>query len=96
MINKRNLALAVCVFICGWILGSNNRPVPLITSSVGGASYEEGYQTTAGDKLAAVKKRVSTGTIHIVNPGDSIQSVSVRNREYRGIFLRCTIPCDGS
>ena len=75
MINKRNLALAVCVFICGWILGSNNRPVPLITSSVGGASYEEGYQTTAGDKLAAVKKRVSTGTIHIVNPGDSIQSV---------------------
>ena len=42
---------------------------------MGGASYEEGYQTTAGDKLAAVKKRVSTGTIHIVNPGDSIQSV---------------------
>ena len=59
MINKRNLALAVCVFICGWILGSNNRPVPLITSSVGGASYEEGYQTTAGDKLAAVKKTCS-------------------------------------
>ena len=36
MINKRNLALAVCVFICGWILGSNNRPVPPNNKLCGG------------------------------------------------------------
>ena len=75
MINKQNLALAVCVFICGWMLGNNNRPDPIITSSVGGASYEGGFQTTTGAKLAAANKRVSTSIIHIVNLGDSIQSV---------------------
>ena len=75
MLNKRTLMLAVFVFVCGWILGSNKQPGPIITSSEGGASYDGGYRTTAGDKVAAVTKRLSTGIIHIINPGDSIQSV---------------------
>ena len=75
MLNKRTLVLAVFVFVCGWILGSNKQPVRIITSSAGGASYDGGYRTTAGDKVAAVTKRLSTGIIHIINPGDSIQSV---------------------
>jgi parallel beta-helix repeat protein len=77
MNNKFRIVLIIVIFAGGWILGSNNNVAPTITSSVGGASYSGGYQTTDTDAkltVGAVPLRETQGNVHIVKPGDSIQA----------------------
>ena len=47
MNNKIKIVLVIIIFAGGWILGSNNNTAPVITSSMGGASYSGGYQPEA-------------------------------------------------
>ena len=47
MNNKIKIGLVIIIFAGGWILGSNNNTAPVITSSMGGASYSGGYQPEA-------------------------------------------------
>ena len=69
---KFKVVLAIIIFIGGWIMGSSNNVAPIITSSVGGASYNGGFQSDIS--VGAVPHRSVDGSIHIVNPGDSIQT----------------------
>ena len=45
MNNKFKVVFAIVIFAGGWIFGSSNNVAPVITSSVGGASYEGGFQS---------------------------------------------------
>jgi parallel beta-helix repeat protein len=72
MNSKSKMVLAIIIFAGGWIIGSNNNIAPVITSSVGGASYGGGFQSDIS--VGAVPHRTTLGTVHIVNPGDSIQT----------------------
>ena len=72
MNTKFKVVLAISVFAGGWIMGSNNNIAPVITSSVGGASYSGGFKSDIS--VGAVPHRSVVGTVHIVNPGDSIQT----------------------
>ena len=72
MNTKFKVVLAIIVFAGGWIMGSNNNIAPVITSSVGGASYSGGFKSDIS--VGAVPHRSVVGTVHIVNPGDSIQT----------------------
>ena len=72
MNTKFKVVLAIIIFAGGWIMGSSNNVAPVITSSVGGASYSGGFQTDVS--VGAVPHRSVLGTVHIVNPGDSIQT----------------------
>jgi parallel beta-helix repeat protein len=69
---KFKVVLAIIIFAGGWIMGSSNNVAPIITSSVGGASYNGGFQSDIS--VGAVPHRSVDGSIHIVNPGDSIQT----------------------
>ncbi len=69
---KFKVVLAIIIFAGGWIMGSSNNIAPIITSSVGGASYSGGFQSDIS--VGAVPHRSVEGSIHIVNPGDSIQT----------------------
>jgi len=69
---KFKVVLAIIIFAGGWIMGSSNNIAPIITSSVGGASYSGGFQSDIS--VGAVPHRSVDGSIHIVNPGDSIQT----------------------
>jgi parallel beta-helix repeat protein len=69
---KFKVVLAIIIFAGGWIMGSSNNVAPIITSSVGGASYSGGFQSDTS--VGAVPHRSVDGSIHIVNPGDSIQT----------------------
>jgi parallel beta-helix repeat protein len=53
-------------------MGSNNNVAPVITSSMGGASYSGGFQADAS--ISAVPQRSVEGTVIVVNPGESIQA----------------------
>ena len=75
-LNSLAIGLAVITFAVGWYLGASNDALT-ITSSSGGKSYSGGYesdQSTAAKGSGAVKLRTTEGTIHIINPGDSIQA----------------------
>jgi parallel beta-helix repeat protein len=72
MNTKFKVVLAIIIFAGGWIMGSSNNVAPIITSSVGGASYSGGFQSDLS--VGAVPLRSVDGSIHIVNPGDSIQT----------------------
>lgn len=72
MNTKFKVVLAIIIFAGGWIMGSSNNVAPIITSSVGGASYSGGFQSDIS--VGAVPHRSVDGSIHIVNPGDSIQT----------------------
>ena len=75
-LNSLAIGLAVITFAVGWYLGGSNDALT-ITSSSGGKSYSGGYesdQSTAAKGSGAVKLRTTEGTIHIINPGDSIQA----------------------
>lgn len=72
MNTKFKVVLAIIIFAGGWIIGSSNNVAPIITSSVGGASYSGGFQSDIS--VGAVPHRSVDGSIHIVNPGDSIQT----------------------
>ncbi|HAZ94870.1 MAG TPA: cytochrome-c peroxidase [Porticoccaceae bacterium] len=72
MNNKYKVVLAIIIFAGGWIFGSSNNEAPVITSSVGGASYEGGFESEV--TVGAVPHRSAAGSIHIVSPGDSIQA----------------------
>ena len=74
MNNKFKILTILLVFVCGWLVGSYNKPTPVITSSVGGVSYEGGYQSSDGNGFSAVRKRISQGRVHLIKPGESIQS----------------------
>ena len=69
---KFKVVLAIIIFAGGWIMGNSNNIAPVITSSVGGASYSGGFQSDIS--VGAVPHRSVDGSIHIVNPGDSIQT----------------------
>ena len=70
MNNKIKVVFLILVFAGGWILGSQNNKAPVITSSIGGASYAGGYQGQQG----AVAPRTEQGQVHIVEAGQSIQA----------------------
>ena len=72
MNTRFKVVLAIIIFAGGWIMGSSNNVAPIITSSVGGASYSGGFQSDLS--VGAVPLRSVDGSIHIVNPGDSIQT----------------------
>ena len=72
MNTKFKVVLVIIIFAGGWIMGSSNNVAPIITSSVGGASYSGGFQSDLS--VGAVPLRSVDGSIHIVNPGDSIQT----------------------
>ena len=72
MNTRFKVVLAIIIFAGGWIMGSSNNVAPIITSSVGGASYNGGFQSDIS--VGAVPHRSVDGSIHIVNPGDSIQT----------------------
>ncbi|MDB4077096.1 right-handed parallel beta-helix repeat-containing protein [Porticoccaceae bacterium] len=72
MNNKYKVVLAIIIFAGGWIFGSSNNEAPVITSSVGGASYEGGFESEV--TVGAVPHRSVAGNIHVVSPGDSIQA----------------------
>lgn len=72
MNTKFKVVAAIVIFAGGWIMGSSNNVAPVITSSVGGASYSGGFQADAS--VGAVPLRSAVGTVHVVNPGDSIQA----------------------
>jgi parallel beta-helix repeat protein len=72
MNTRFKVVLAIIIFAGGWIMGSSNNVAPIITSSVGGASYNGGFQSDLS--VGAVPHRSVDGSIHIVNPGDSIQT----------------------
>ena len=77
MNNKIKIVLVIIIFAGGWILGSNNNTAPVITSSMGGASYSGGYQPEAQAAVqaeGAVALRTEQGQIHLVKDGDSIQA----------------------
>ena len=77
MNNKIKIVLVIIIFAGGWILGSNNNTAPVITSSMGGASYSGGYQPKAQAAVqaeGAVALRTEQGQIHLVKNGDSIQA----------------------
>lgn len=69
---KFKVVLAIIIFAGGWIMGNSNNIAPVITSSVGGVSYSGGFQSDIS--VGAVPHRSVDGSIHIVNPGDSIQT----------------------
>jgi parallel beta-helix repeat protein len=72
MNSKFKVVLAIIIFAGGWIMGSNNNVAPVITSSMGGASYSGGFQADAS--ISAVPQRSVEGTVIVVNPGESIQA----------------------
>jgi parallel beta-helix repeat protein len=72
MNSKFKVVLAIVIFAGGWIMGSNNNVAPVITSSMGGASYSGGFQADAS--ISAVPQRSVEGTVIVVNPGESIQA----------------------
>jgi parallel beta-helix repeat protein len=72
MNSKFKVVLAIVIFAGGWIMGSNNNVAPIITSSMGGASYSGGFQADAS--ISAVPQRSVEGTVIVVNPGESIQA----------------------
>jgi parallel beta-helix repeat protein len=72
MNSKFKVVLAIVTFAGGWIMGSNNNVAPVITSSMGGASYSGGFQADAS--ISAVPQRSVEGTVIVVNPGESIQA----------------------
>ena len=75
-LNSLAIGLAIITFAAGWYLGGSNDALT-ITSSSGGKSYSGGYeaeQSTAAKGSGAVKLRTTEGTIHVINPGDSIQA----------------------
>ena len=71
MNTKFKVVLAIVIFAGGWIMGSNNNVAPVITSSMGGASYNGGFK--ADNSISAVPQRNVEGSVIVVNPGDSIQ-----------------------
>ena len=71
MNTKFKVVLAIVIFAGGWIMGSNNNVAPVITSSMGGASYSGGFKTD--NSISAVPQRSIEGSVIVVNPGDSIQ-----------------------
>ncbi|MGB1807352.1 MAG: parallel beta-helix domain-containing protein [Porticoccaceae bacterium] len=71
MNTKFKVVLAIVIFAGGWIMGSNNNVAPVITSSMGGASYSGGFK--ADNSISAVPQRNVEGSVIVVNPGDSIQ-----------------------
>ena len=71
MNTKFKVVLAILIFAGGWIMGSNNNVAPVITSSMGGASYSGGFK--ADNSISAVPQRNVEGSVIVVNPGDSIQ-----------------------
>jgi parallel beta-helix repeat protein len=72
MNTKFKFVLVIIIFAGGWIMGSNNNVAPVITSSMGGASYSGGFQSDVS--VSAVPQRTSKGAVIVVNPGDSIQA----------------------
>jgi pectin methylesterase-like acyl-CoA thioesterase len=72
MNTKFKVVAAIIIFAGGWIIGSNNTVAPVITSSMGGASYSGGFQ--ADSSTSAVPQRTVEGSVIVVNPGDSIQA----------------------
>ena len=72
MNNKSKIVFLIVVFAGGWILGSHNNKAPIITDSIGGASYSGGYQPQQA--AGAVAPRTEPGKIHIVEQGQSIQA----------------------
>jgi parallel beta-helix repeat protein len=71
MNTKFKVVLVIVIFAGGWIMGSNNNVAPVITSSMGGASYSGGFK--ADNSISAVPQRNVEGSVIVVNPGDSIQ-----------------------
>ena len=71
MNTKFKVVLVIVIFAGGWIMGSNNNVAPVITSSMGGASYSGGFKTD--NSISAVPQRNVEGSVIVVNPGDSIQ-----------------------
>ncbi|MDG0970124.1 MAG: right-handed parallel beta-helix repeat-containing protein, partial [Porticoccaceae bacterium] len=74
--NMLAIGFAIITFALGWHLGGNNQAVT-ITSSLGGKSYNGGYeanQISQSNADSAVKVRNELGKTHIINPGDSIQA----------------------
>ena len=61
MNTKFKVVLAIIIFAGGWIMGSSNNVAPVITSSVGGASYSGGFQTDVS--VGAVPHRNAVGTV---------------------------------
>ncbi|MDG1165564.1 MAG: NosD domain-containing protein, partial [Porticoccaceae bacterium] len=72
MNTKFKFVLVIIIFAGGWIMGSNNNVAPVITSSMGGASYSGGFQSVVS--VSAVPQRTTKGAVIVVNPGDSIQA----------------------
>ena len=72
MSTKFKVVLAIVIFAGGWIMGNSNNEAPVITSSMGGASYSGGFQ--ADDSISAVPQRSIEGSVILVNPGESIQA----------------------
>ncbi|XQW86413.1 parallel beta-helix domain-containing protein [Thalassotalea piscium] len=75
--------LVVGAFAGGLYLGSKQNDTPVITTSVGGASYTGGYDKSADTELTpsrkkgAVAQRTVSGQIHIVNDGDAIMDAVI-------------------
>ena len=91
MNNKIKIVLVIITFAGGWILGSNNNIAPVITSSMGGASYAGGYQANQQQAEGAVALRTEQGQIHVVNDGDSIQA-AVERLSPEIPFRLCPVP----
>ena len=88
MNNKIKIVLVIIIFAGGWILGSNNNTAPVITSSMGGASYSGGYQPEAQAAVqaeGAVALRTEQGQIHLVKDGDSIQAAGAACKQRRDV-----------
>ena len=72
------ITIGVVAFALGCYGGINGNE-PVMTSSVGGASYGGGYGAEAGESSKnAVKARTKQGETLVVNPGESIQAAVER------------------
>ena len=72
------ITIGVVAFALGWYGGINGNE-PVMTSSVGGASYGGGYGAEAGESSKnAVKARTKQGETLVVNPGESIKAAVER------------------